>query len=85
MRLLYNLLIYLLQIPVAGYLFVRSIINRSYADRFGQRFGIGYPKLEKCIWIHAVSVGEVQAAIPLIRAISERFPDHRMLVTTVTP
>ncbi len=85
MRLLYNLLIYLLQIPVAGYLFFRSIINRSYADRFGQRFGIGYPQLGKCIWIHAVSVGEVQAAIPLIRAISERFPDHRMLVTTVTP
>ncbi len=85
MRLLYNLLIYLLQIPVAGYLFVRSIVNRSYTDRFGQRFGIGYPQLEKCIWIHAVSVGEVQAAIPLIRAISERFPEHRMLVTTVTP
>ena len=85
MRLLYILLIYLLQLPVAAFLFVRSIVNRSYADRFGQRFGIGYPQLDKCIWIHAVSVGEVQAAIPLIRAISERFPEHRMLVTTVTP
>jgi 3-deoxy-D-manno-octulosonic-acid transferase len=84
-RLLYNPLIYLLQIPVAGYWLFRSIVNRSYRDRFGQRFGIGYPHLDRCIWIHAVSVGEVQAALPLIRAIGKRFPDHKMLITTVTP
>ena len=85
MRLLYNLLIYLLQIPVAGFWVIRGIINPIYRDRFAQRFGIGYPRLDRCIWIHAVSVGEVQAALPLIRAISRRFPDHEMLVTTVTP
>ena len=85
MRLLYNLLIYLLQIPVAGYWLFRGIVNRSYRDRVGQRFGIGFPQLEKCIWIHAVSVGEVQAAVPLIRAIGKRFPEHNMLITTVTP
>ena len=32
-----------------------------------------------------VSDGEVQAAIPLVRAIMRRFPDHPILVTTVTP
>jgi 3-deoxy-D-manno-octulosonic-acid transferase len=84
-RVLYNLLIYLLQIPVAAYLLVRALLNRSYRDRLGQRFGIGYPQLDKCIWIHAVSVGEVQAAVPLIRAIGKRFPNHNMLITTVTP
>jgi 3-deoxy-D-manno-octulosonic-acid transferase len=84
-RLLYNLLIYLLQIPVAAYWLVRSIINSRYKDRVGQRFGFGYPQLDKCIWIHAVSVGEVQAAIPLIRAVRGRFPDHNMLISTVTP
>jgi 3-deoxy-D-manno-octulosonic-acid transferase len=84
-RVLYNLLIYLLQIPVAAYLLVRALLNRSYRDRQGQRFGIGYPQLDKCIWIHAVSVGEVQAAVPLIRAIGKRFPNHNMLITTVTP
>jgi len=84
-RIIYNLLIYILQIPVAGYWFFRSIVNRSYGDRVGQRFGLGYPQLERCIWIHAVSVGEVQAAVPLIHAISERFPHHKMLITTVTP
>ena len=85
MRLLYNLLIWLLQLPVAAYWLFRGLINRSYRNRFGQRFGWGYPTLERCIWIHAVSVGEVQAAIPLIRAAVRRFPRHPMLVTPVTP
>jgi 3-deoxy-D-manno-octulosonic-acid transferase len=84
-RVFYNLLIYLLQIPAMVYWLVRGLVNRSYRDRVGQRFGIGYPQLEKCIWIHAVSVGEVQAAVPLVRAIQKRFPNHHTLITTVTP
>lgn len=85
MRVLYNLLVYALQIPAAAYWLMRGLVKRSYRDRAGQRFGIGYPQLDRCIWVHAVSVGEVQAAVPLIRAIAKRFPDHHMLVTTVTP
>ena len=85
MRLIYSLVIYLLQVPVAAYWLFRGLVNRSYRDRVGQRFGIGYPQLDKCIWIHAVSVGEVQAAVPLIRALGKRFPNHNMLITTVTP
>ena len=86
MRFFYNLLIYLLQLPVAAYWFFRGLVNSSYRDRLGQRFwGRGCPQFDRCIWIHAVSVGEVQAAVPLIRAINRRFPDHPMLVTTVTP
>jgi 3-deoxy-D-manno-octulosonic-acid transferase len=84
-RVFYNLLIYLLQIPAMAYWWVRALLNRSYRDRVGQRFGIGYPQLDKCIWIHAVSVGEVQAAVPLVRAIQKRFPNHPTLITTVTP
>ena len=86
MRFFYNLLIYLLQLPVAAYWFFRGLVNSSYRDRLGQRFGgWGYPKFDGCIWIHAVSVGEVQAAVPLIRAINRQYPKHPMLVTTVTP
>jgi len=84
-RLFYNLIIYLLQVPVAAFWLFRGIINRSYRDRVGQRFGSGFPRLERCIWIHAVSVGEVQASVPLVHAIARRFPDHRTLITTVTP
>ncbi|SVC71225.1 uncharacterized protein METZ01_LOCUS324079, partial [marine metagenome] len=68
MRIAYLLLTFLLTPVYAGYWFLRGIVNRSYWDHFGQRFGIGYPKFPAgCIWIHAVSVGEVQAAAPLIR------------------
>ena len=85
MRFLYNLLTYLLFLPYAGYWLVRGISNRAYLQRLGERLGIGYPRLERCIWIHAVSVGEVVAAVPLIRALARRYPDRPLLVTTVTP
>jgi 3-deoxy-D-manno-octulosonic-acid transferase len=84
-RILYSLLTYLLQIPVAAYWLFRAIGNHNYRSGFGQRFGIGYPALQKSIWIHAVSVGEVQAAVPLINELARRFANHRLLITTVTP
>lgn len=85
MRVLYNLLTYVLLIPFACYWIVRGLGNRSYLDRLGQRFGFGFPRIDRCIWVHAVSVGEVQAAVPLIHALAKRFPDQRLLITTVTP
>jgi 3-deoxy-D-manno-octulosonic-acid transferase len=84
-RIIYSLLTYLLQIPVAAYWFFRAIGNRSYRSGLGQRFGFGYPEFDRCIWIHAVSVGEVQAAVPLIREVARRFSGHSVLITTVTP
>ena len=47
---------------------LRGVRDRSYRDRLLERFG--YTKLrfnQPPIWLHAVSVGEVQAATPLIR------------------
>ena len=85
MRFFYNLLTFLLLLPYALFWLARGLGNRSYFDRIGQRFGLGCPRIGRCIWIHAVSVGEVQAALPLIRALQERFPHRQMLVTTVTP
>lgn len=86
MRFAYNVFTYLLS-PVYGlYWIFRGFKNRSYWAHLGQRFGFGCPKLASgCIWIHAVSVGEVQASAPLVNALAERFPDRQILVTTVTP
>jgi 3-deoxy-D-manno-octulosonic-acid transferase len=84
-RYLYNLLTYILLIPYAAFWLIRGIGNRMYFDRVGQRLGFGFPTLEHCIWIHAVSVGEVVAAVPLVRALANRYPDYPLLVTTVTP
>lgn len=85
MRFFYNVLIYLLLPLFALYWVLRGIGNRRYFDRLGQRFGFGFPKLDRCIWVHAVSVGEVQASAPLVRALLERFPQTPLLITTVTP
>ncbi len=86
MRFAYALVTYLLMPVYAFYWLARGLGNRGYRDRFGQRFGFGYPGMPGgSIWIHAVSVGEVQAAVPLIKSLAQQFPERRLLVTTVTP
>ena len=83
---LYSALAYLLLPFYALYWLVRGISNRSYLDRYSQRFGFGFPRLpEGSLWVHAVSVGEVQASVPLVRELQRQFPDRQVLVTTVTP
>ena len=66
--------------------FAKSLSNKSYLDRLTQRFGFGYPKLKSgSIWIHAVSVGEVQASIPLVNELKQHYPYKEIIITTVTP
>jgi len=84
-RLLYNLLTYLLLIPFAFYWLIRGVADKTYLDRLPQRFGFGFPRLDSCIWVHAVSVGEVQASAPLINALLARYPSEQIVITTVTP
>lgn len=57
----------------------------GYWRRIPERFGYVPPADRPVIWVHAVSVGETQAAAPLVRALLDRFPRHRVLVTTMTP
>ena len=64
----------------------RSLRNPEYRKRWGERFGFVHPLTsKKVIWIHAVSVGEVNAAALLIPALLESYPDFHILVTTMTP
>lgn len=51
-----------------------------------QRLGF-FPKTNESvdIWLHAASVGEMNAAMPLIHAIQKQYPDKKFLVTTTTP
>ncbi len=64
----------------------RGLSDRAYFRRWSERFGwYGAAPLPPSIWIHAVSVGEVIAAAPLIDALRARHPDASFLVTTTTP
>ena len=84
MRLIYTGLLYLL-LPLALLrLYWRGRRDPGHRQRWRERLG-WIPLLpEGSLWIHAVSVGEVRAALPLIRALLARYPDQPLLVTTTT-
>ncbi len=87
MRALYTLLI-TLALPFAlARLWWRGRRQPGYRQHIGERLG-HYAALEDAaplIWLHAVSVGETRAAEPLLRALREKYPAHRILLTHMTP
>jgi len=56
----------------------------AYRQRLAERFGYLHFQLEKSIWVHAVSMGETLAAVPLIKALQSRYPHIPMIITTMT-
>jgi len=85
MRLLYNLLIRIAAPIAFGMHLWRGVRDPAYRGRLGERFGFGAPLESPSIWVHAVSVGEVQAAAPLVRALLAKHPGLPLVLTTVTP
>src|SRR5436190_17391563 len=58
----------------------------KYISGLSERLG-SIPRLKEdrpVIWLHCVSVGEVQAARPLFHALRQEFPAHLIAVSTVT-
>ena len=76
---------YLLTPAILYRLAVRGLRYREYFDRWRERFGYSTVQLKESIWIHAVSMGEVNAALPLIDALMGRYADTPFVITTVTP
>lgn len=86
LRFLYIFLSYLLIPVILLYLLWKSFANPDYRRRIPERLGFfPLPRAQDVIWVHAASVGEVQAAAALIRALLERYPRQTLLVTTITP
>jgi 3-deoxy-D-manno-octulosonic-acid transferase len=86
LRYLYTLLMYLVTPVIVLRLLTRGIRYGSYHKRWPERFGIfPAPGLQGSLWIHAVSVGEVNAAEPLVTALQKAYPNAPLVVTTVTP
>ncbi|HEY5020219.1 MAG TPA: lipid IV(A) 3-deoxy-D-manno-octulosonic acid transferase [Steroidobacteraceae bacterium] len=85
MRRLYTLLLYL-ALPFATLSVVwRGLRDRDYWRGGGARFGLGSMRAGGGIWVHAVSVGEVQAAVILITALRERHHGLEITLTCATP
>jgi 3-deoxy-D-manno-octulosonic-acid transferase len=81
-------------ILLSPYFLLRGWIQGKYLDNIPERMGFRFPaesrggrsagQQKKSIWIHAVSVGEVLAVLPLARQIKDKFPSLRLVVSTTT-
>jgi 3-deoxy-D-manno-octulosonic-acid transferase len=87
LRFIYTLAVYILAPFVLLRLFWLSLKNPAYRTRWQERFGFfSWTHNNKpVLWIHAVSVGEVNAATPIINLLLEQYSNYQILVTTVTP
>jgi 3-deoxy-D-manno-octulosonic-acid transferase len=85
LRYLYSLLTCIAAPLFSVVLLFRGLRDRSYWHNFRERFGFGATLAAPCIWVHAVSVGEVQASAALVNTLRERYPDIPIVVTTFTP
>ncbi|AWV08464.1 lipid IV(A) 3-deoxy-D-manno-octulosonic acid transferase [Marilutibacter maris] len=91
LRGLYSAVLYLL-VPVTLYhLIWRGFRHQAYLLRWHERYAVYHqPPADaelgrRTVWLHAVSVGEVNAAAPVVNALRRARPDLRLLITTITP
>jgi len=89
-RLLYNILFAVFFLLSSPYYFARMLRRGNWQRGFGQRFGTYDSKFKQAItnrhtvWMHAVSVGEVNVCTQLIRALEPRLPNLKIVVSTTT-
>lgn len=85
MLIVYRMILYVFFPVLVGRFFLRGLRNRSYFNRIGERFGFSrIGPAPGGVWIHAVSVGEVNAAAPLVNEIIKYWPDKAITITTMT-
>lgn len=80
-RIIYSFLLYLAIPLVLSRLLWRGWKHHGYWQRWQERFGFVTAPVG-CIWIHAVSVGEFQAAIPLIQQLKQHCRQPIFITTT---
>ncbi|MEW6008704.1 MAG: 3-deoxy-D-manno-octulosonic acid transferase [Candidatus Omnitrophota bacterium] len=79
---LYDILFIIFSIFAFPFLLFKGKLHRGYLERLGF---IDKGKIcESSIWLHAVSVGEVLSSKELIRLLKVKFPDKRIVITTIT-
>ncbi len=86
MRRLYSLVLLLASPLILAYFALRGLRDPRYRQRWSERFGWkAIPAGPYDYLIHAASLGEVNAALPLVNALLAREPDVRILLTSFTP
>ncbi len=86
MRFIIDLLYGLAGLAFLPIVIYRMIRQQRYRQGWGQRFGRisrQHPE-NKCIWLHAVSMGEINAAKTLLAELEQRFPGFEIVVSTTT-
>jgi 3-deoxy-D-manno-octulosonic-acid transferase len=82
----WSIVVYLLLPYALANLVWRGLRYPAYWHRWPERFGFVTPLGQRrSIWVHAVSVGEVRSSAALIEALVQRYPQHRLVITTMTP
>ena len=85
-RLGYRLLLWLLLPWILAHLWWRGRRQPAYREHIRERFGWYRVHAQRpVIWLHAVSVGEMRAAEPLLRELARCYPGHELLLTQMTP
>lgn len=88
MHLIYTILLFvyfLAVLPATAYgVWRRGKEPGGLRERFGRLPAAVNPDRRPSIWVHAVSVGEALAARPLLKALREAYPEHRLVVSTTT-
>lgn len=87
MYFIYSLLLGLGFLVLLPRFIVDAFRHGKYVAGFAERLGSITPLASdgrSVVWIHCVSVGEVQAARPLVQAIKEQFPHHLIAISTIT-
>ncbi|MHB8139279.1 MAG: 3-deoxy-D-manno-octulosonic acid transferase [Smithellaceae bacterium] len=90
MRFLYNILLLIAAVPGLLFFFLKMLITGKYRNSFIQKLGgrqeatLAGLKEGKRVWIHAVSVGEVTAAAPIIASLKTKRPDVQVIFSTST-
>ena len=85
-RTFYTFLLYLLLPLTPIKLLWRGRKQPEYLQYWRERYGFYSVLISKpVIWLHCVSVGETRAAAPLVKALLQQYPNHRILLTHTTP
>ena len=90
MYVVYNILLFVSALFLIPYYLLKMIFTGKYRKSLGPKFGFIHPEVFRGmkgsprIWMHAVSVGEVTAAAPIISSLREKFPSACILLSTST-